>query len=50
MTITKIEYIIDVFQSTLPTRGSDDSGERCDCETEGFQSTLPTRGSDVSLS
>ena len=35
------------FQSTLPTRGSDECAEQIQREREGFQSTLPTRGSDI---
>ena len=35
------------FQSTLPTRGSDDLAARISkLEDKLFQSTLPTRGSD----
>ena len=35
------------FQSTLPTRGSDDFGQRQKSKPAKFQSTLPTRGSDL---
>ena len=34
------------FQSTLPTRGSDDMAAQILTQTIIFQSTLPTRGSD----
>ena len=34
------------FQSTLPTRGSDDCPSAISDSTKSFQSTLPTRGSD----
>ena len=36
----------DVFQSTLPTRGSDNIKDCIVPDVEKFQSTLPTRGSD----
>ena len=39
----------NVFQSTLPTRGSDLIQEQIVAEIFQFQSTLPTRGSDVGL-
>ena len=35
-----------MFQSTLPTRGSDDVENDENEEVTEFQSTLPTRGSD----
>ena len=35
-----------IFQSTLPTRGSDDCPSVISDSTKSFQSTLPTRGSD----
>ena len=35
-----------MFQSTLPTRGSDQKLSPAPCARGGFQSTLPTRGSD----
>ena len=35
-----------IFQSTLPTRGSDGRCSLYPPTREGFQSTLPTRGSD----
>ena len=35
-----------MFQSTLPTRGSDDLVVRAISDYKAFQSTLPTRGSD----
>ena len=34
------------FQSTLPTRGSDQNGTNMIVMQSAFQSTLPTRGSD----
>ena len=37
---------VDIFQSTLPTRGSDRSCSSTVGGIVGFQSTLPTRGSD----
>ena len=37
----------DVFQSSLPTRGSDPSGFSIILSDVLFQSSLPTRGSDV---
>ena len=38
-----------VFQSTLPTRGSDELSVYVNDKLYKFQSTLPTRGSDVKL-
>ena len=38
-----------MFQSTLPTRGSDPSAPHRGNIGGGFQSTLPTRGSDITL-
>ena len=35
-----------IFQSTLPTRGSDESAKKTIAAGRLFQSTLPTRGSD----
>ena len=35
-----------LFQSTLPTRGSDTTGATSAAGISPFQSTLPTRGSD----
>ena len=37
------------FQSTLPTRGSDDLVVRAISDYKAFQSTLPTRGSDLGV-
>ena len=36
----------ELFQSTLPTRGSDANGAYDAIARDKFQSTLPTRGSD----
>ena len=36
-----------LFQSTLPTRGSDAAIKSVSLSMSGFQSTLPTRGSDI---
>ena len=36
-----------LFQSTLPTRGSDPNGQGLRRSDNAFQSTLPTRGSDA---
>ena len=38
--------LVLIFQSTLPTRGSDCFSRRCCVPRNPFQSTLPTRGSD----
>ena len=37
---------VNAFQSTLPTRGSDDICRKEAAKDKKFQSTLPTRGSD----
>ena len=39
--------LIMAFQSTLPTRGSDQMHSSTTASTIAFQSTLPTRGSDA---
>ena len=43
--IAKALLSLNPFQSTLPTRGSDEGAEDTIAEAV-FQSTLPTRGSD----
>ena len=42
----RLNQWISLFQSTLPTRGSDAQGHARDKAARTFQSTLPTRGSD----
>ncbi len=42
-------FIVPMFQSTLPTRGSDGSPASFRHTAYGFQSTLPTRGSDAAF-
>ena len=44
---TLLRSIKTMFQSTLPTRGSDARSAHIDAERRKFQSTLPTRGSDI---
>ncbi len=47
MSADDIRELEDIFQSTLPTRGSDATPwPTCAAEHRKFQSTLPTRGSD----
>ncbi len=41
-----VAHYVCVFQSTLPTRGSDTICLRLAGKSQRFQSTLPTRGSD----
>ena len=44
--VGSLPIIVPLFQSTLPTRGSDDADEAIYETLVKFQSTLPTRGSD----
>ena len=43
---THTSVSLSIFQSTLPTRGSDQNGRNDAVKVYQFQSTLPTRGSD----
>ena len=48
-TLISILSMIIVFQSTLPTRGSDPPPIMAKSTIRAFQSTLPTRGSDLNI-
>ena len=48
-TKTIIAIVANMFQSTLPTRGSDYMTHAKPNRATKFQSTLPTRGSDAQL-